>query len=312
MAARTVLLVGIRSEPPLAEAAASLAEIGCPIHVIDQREFDAYDLHLADDPGQADGGHITHSGVLVGDVRDFSAIYLRLMDDQALPAVAAQPPGSPLRRKARLWHENFISWTELTPARVVNRLSAQTSNFSKPYQLETIRKRGFCVPETLITSDPALALAFWHEHRDIIYKSISAQRSIVSRFTDADLARLARIRHCPVQFQAWVPGDNVRVHVVGDKVFATLIRSEAVDYRYAKRQVGVSAELESVVLDNETTRRCLTLAHSLGLPFAGVDLKITSDGTPYCFEVNPSPAYSYYEMHTRQPISRALAEYLAA
>jgi hypothetical protein len=32
----------------------------------------------------------------------------------------------------------------------------------------------------------------------------------------------------------------------------------------------------------------------------------------YCFEVNPSPAYSYYESHTGQPISAALARYLVA
>jgi hypothetical protein len=30
-----------------------------------------------------------------------------------------------------------------------------------------------------------------------------------------------------------------------------------------------------------------------------------------CFEVNPSPGFSYYEGHTGQPISAAIARYLA-
>ena len=47
------------------------------------------------------------------------------------------------------------------------------------------------------------------------------------------------------------------------------------------------------------------------LDFAGIDLRITPDGETYCFEVNPSPAYSAFEEATGQPISLALARYLA-
>jgi hypothetical protein len=35
------------------------------------------------------------------------------------------------------------------------------------------------------------------------------------------------------------------------------------------------------------------------------------DGRVICFEVNPSPAFSYYERHTGQPIARELALWLA-
>jgi glutathione synthase/RimK-type ligase-like ATP-grasp enzyme len=57
---------------------------------------------------------------------------------------------------------------------------------------------------------------------------------------------------------------------------------------------------------------CVNLAAGLGLAFAGIDLKITPDHAGvYCFEVNPSPAFSYYESQTGQPISRAVADYLS-
>jgi glutathione synthase/RimK-type ligase-like ATP-grasp enzyme len=57
--------------------------------------------------------------------------------------------------------------------------------------------------------------------------------------------------------------------------------------------------------------RCVALSEALELPFAGIDLKITPEGEPFCFEVNPSPAFSYYESHTGQPIARAVARFLA-
>ena len=44
--------------------------------------------------------------------------------------------------------------------------------------------------------------------------------------------------------------------------------------------------------------------------FTGIDLKETPDGEYYCFEVNPSPGFLFYEQGTGQPISKALADLL--
>jgi glutathione synthase/RimK-type ligase-like ATP-grasp enzyme len=57
--------------------------------------------------------------------------------------------------------------------------------------------------------------------------------------------------------------------------------------------------------------QCLGLAGTLDLPLCGIDLKVTPEGEWYCFEVNPSPAYSYYEENTGQPIARAVVAYLS-
>ena len=57
----------------------------------------------------------------------------------------------------------------------------------------------------------------------------------------------------------------------------------------------------------DLARRCVSLAHALELPLAGIDLRITPTGRVVCFEVNPSPAFSYYESHTGQPIAAAIA-----
>jgi hypothetical protein len=49
----------------------------------------------------------------------------------------------------------------------------------------------------------------------------------------------------------------------------------------------------------------------LGLRFSGIDLRALESGEVVCFEVNPCPAYAYYEGHTGQPIAAALARHLA-
>jgi len=52
------------------------------------------------------------------------------------------------------------------------------------------------------------------------------------------------------------------------------------------------------------------LAAGLGLPVAGIDLRRTPSGRWYCFEVNPSPGFSYYEHATGQPLALSIARLL--
>jgi glutathione synthase/RimK-type ligase-like ATP-grasp enzyme len=181
------------------------------------------------------------------------------------------------------------------------------TNISKPYQSQLIRHHGFLIPDTLITNDPQLVREFQARHGRVIYKSISAARSIVQTLEESDFERIQQIRWCPTQFQAFIEGTNLRVHVVGDHVFGTAVRSEATDYRYAVRQVGSDAELREVELSEGLSEQCVNLTKALGLVFSGIDLKVTPSNEVFCFEVNPSPGFSYYESHTGQPISAAVA-----
>jgi glutathione synthase/RimK-type ligase-like ATP-grasp enzyme len=99
--------------------------------------------------------------------------------------------------------------------------------------------------------------------------------------------------------------------VVDSEVFATAVHGDATDYRYAARHSHADTELHAKTLPDEAAEGCVRLARAFELPCAGIDLKLTPDGELFCFEVNPSPAFSYYESATGQPIARALARYLA-
>jgi glutathione synthase/RimK-type ligase-like ATP-grasp enzyme len=304
-----ILICGIPSEAPIALVREALDSEGQPYVLLNQRKFSTMRMTMEVAAGKTSGklqmNGDSHS------LDDFKGVFSRLMDHRHLPELKDAPADSPDWNLSRNLFDTITRWAEITPARVVNRVAPMGSNFSKPFQAQLIKQYGFEVPETLITNDPELVRAFRARHGRVIYKSISGVRSIVQTLTDEDMERIDSIRWCPTQFQAFVEGTNVRVHTIGEKVFATAISTDATDYRYARRQSGDYAELRAVDLSDEVAEMCVKLAEGLGLAFAGIDLKVTPENHIYCFEVNPSPAYSYYESNTGQPISKAVAEYLS-
>jgi hypothetical protein len=239
------------------------------------------------------------------DLAEVKAAYIRPYDARQLP-LAGEPQA--LAHSLSLG-DLLLSWADITPAKVVNRPWAMTPNNSKPYQSLQIRSL-FSVPETLITTDPETARQFWEKCGTVIYKSVSSVRSIVSRLSSAHAQRLKSVRWCPTQFQQYIAGTDYRVHVVGKRLFPCKIVSQADDYRYASRN-GAVAEIKAVRLPAHVADRCFQLAAAVGLPVAGIDLRMNDSGEWYCFEVNPSPGFTYYQQATGQPIAEAIAEFLA-
>lgn len=304
-----ILLCGIPSETPMALVREALESNGAPYVVLNQRKFAQMKMTMEIAAGRT-SGRLQLNGDSYS-IDEFTAVFTRMMDFHHLPELKDAPSNSPELNHCRNLFDTLTRWAEIMPGRVVNRVAPMGSNFSKPYQGQLIKRYGFEVPETLITNDPELVRAFRARHGRVIYKSISGVRSIVQTLSDDDMTRLDDIRWCPTQFQAFVEGTNVRVHTVGEKVFATAINTDATDYRYAHRQSGDYADLRPVDLSDELAEMCVNLAAGLGLAFAGIDLKITPENHVYCFEVNPSPAFSYYESQTGQAISSAVADYLS-
>jgi glutathione synthase/RimK-type ligase-like ATP-grasp enzyme len=141
----------------------------------------------------------------------------------------------------------------------------------------------------------------------VIYKSISGVRSIVSRVRDEHRDRFADIASCPTQFQEFIEGPEYRVHVVGDAVIATEIVSNADDYRYAD-----DAAMRATTLPDAVAARCRLLARAMQLSVAGLDLRRSAAGDWYCFEVNPSPGFTFFEGRTGQPIAAQVARLLVS
>lgn len=201
------------------------------------------------------------------------------------------------RLEGRLWH-----WLATAQATVLNRPQAAASNNAKPLQTRAASTCGFLVPESLLTNDQAAALAFAARHGQVIYKGASGTRTRPGRFDPANAGRLARLGACPVYFQRYVRGTNVRVHVVGTELFATEITSDALDYR------SHWTAMRPVALPAAAAAGCLAVTRCLGLPLAGIDLIRTPAGDWFFLEANPSPAFTFFP--DRDQVAAAVARLL--
>ena len=231
-----------------------------------------------------------------------SAAYLRPYDHRHYDEFAGLGGPQQSASHADIVHQLMHVWAEHADAVIINRPSAEATNHSKLNQARFLRACGFLVPDSIITNDLSEVRYFLSRHGSVIYKSMSSVRSIVKELHACMLDSLGNIG--PALFQQRIVGDNLRVHLIGEKVFSCLVRSPSIDYRYGP------ASLETAHLPDEITARCITLARELGLVVAGIDLIATPEGKYYCLEVNPNPAFSYFELSTDNKIAHAVAQAL--
>jgi glutathione synthase/RimK-type ligase-like ATP-grasp enzyme len=289
-----ILLLGPAGDELIAFVSLRLLALEEPFVLIDPGQIANGQVSFRWDPARPDAGFLRHGSRQIG-LADVESIYLREVG--SIDAPSDLTPA-------------LLAFTEETDALVLNRASASATNSSKPFQARRIVENGFRTPPTLITTDPSAARTFYKEHDGrTIHKSVSAVRSIVVLTTPDDLERLELVRNCPTQFQALVQGTDVRVHVVGERVFATEVTTRAVDYRYAALE-GVDRVMRDYVLPDDVAERCVQLSRDLGMGISGVDLRRGSDGEWWCFEVNPSPGFTFYQAHTGQPIGHAVVDLL--
>lgn len=239
------------------------------------------------------------------DLIDMTAAYLRPYDACRVPAVADALPRSPAVRHAWSVTSAVWDWATTTSALVVNRPRAAATNSSKPFQTSLIEAAGLRTPESLITNDRAALSEFLTTHGTVVYKSTSSVPSTV-RLVDAnEKDRWDRLATCPTYFQRYLDGDDVRVHVVGDQVFASEVHTDAVDYRRAS---DATVNIDATRLPADVAAGCVHVTAALGLVVSGIDLRHTSDGSWYAFEANPSPAFTFYP--EAEEVAAAIAQLL--
>ena len=302
-----ILLWGAVEDSPFRAVRSALVRMKEPTFVLDQSAVLASAMELQIDRGVSGRLRVTDEEV---DLEALVGAYLRTYDWTRLPLLAGHGPETRQWTHAQRFHHTMWTWADITPVNVVNRPSSMASNSSKPYQSREILSAGFRVPETLVTTSCDAVMAFWERHGTVVYKSISSVRSVVSRLTSAHADRLQDIAVCPTQFQEYVPGVDYRVHVVGDDLFCSRITTRADDYRYASRE-GFDIDVSVCEVPESCAQTCSVVCSALNLPVAGIDLRRTPDWEWYCFEVNPSPAFTFYDRAPGEPIAQAIASFVA-
>jgi hypothetical protein len=191
---------------------------------------------------------------------------------------------------------------------------------SKPAQLFVARMVGLEIPRTIVTNNPDEVRRFIAEaHGEVIYKGLSPPRNIApdkalftGLITDQTLANLDLIRITPGIFQERIDKlYELRVTVVGDRIFAVRIDSQALaetqlDWRHAQHDV----RYEAVTLPKEITVKINAFMESLGLIYGAFDFIVTPDRDYVFLEVNPGGAYMWVEAATGLAITPAIADAL--
>ncbi|MFZ0179066.1 MAG: RimK domain-containing protein ATP-grasp, partial [Candidatus Dormiibacterota bacterium] len=278
-----VVVIGLATDSAIRLVCSALDERRMPFLVLDPRAIPRYsgiDVLISED-GQPTGSISTPDGTI--ELGAVTAVFARLEDTSHAASEAGVARGGDV-------DEALASWLDRASALVVNRPSAQVSNSSKPLQHGIIRRAGLRAPQTVVSNIGRSVHEMGRDGEDRIYKSVGGTRSIV-RPLDPSRADPCAVSTTPTMYQRRVPGTDVRAHVIGNEVDAVEILSDDVDYRYPT--AGRLPKLCPTRLPVDVQEACVALTSMCGLSFAGIDLRRTPSGEFYCFEVNPSPAFSY-------------------
>ena len=195
---------------------------------------------------------------------------------------------------------------------------------NKLVQLDLAARIGFTVPETLITNDPHEFLDFHaDQHGRLVTKSLvnidvkrAAQAHVVV-FTHVvqrrDVMNDQSLRHAPAIFQPYVDKHSeIRVTVVGDRVFAAEIASQSSRLtRYDWRHYDdPSVRYSPHTLPIDVERRCLQLVERLGLAFGAIDLILTPSGDYVFLEINANGQWGFIELTDRSTHRRSRRRFL--
>jgi glutathione synthase/RimK-type ligase-like ATP-grasp enzyme len=186
---------------------------------------------------------------------------------------------------------------------------------NKPTQLMLMAQAGVPVPDTLVSDDPDEVRAFAAGRR-VIFKP-AAGGALAVELTPEHHEDLGLIIQAPVIFQALVPGEDVRVTMLDDRVLsAVVVETEAgqVDFRASPRYAAGLGTYREVQLPEPVLRAARATRRALGLRFTGIDVRL-DPARPEAFvvlEANPSPTYLDIERKLGHPISAGLVDALTA
>ena len=191
----------------------------------------------------------------------------------------------------------------------------------KPKQLAVAKALGFKVAETVVTNSPQEAQRFAREHRLIgkplrqalLERGETGEVIFTSRLDQRDFEDAAAIGLAPCIFQREIPKKcDVRVTVVGDKIFAVSIWSQATEETMIDWRRGSNPNLhhEVIALPKELEERCIELAKQLDLSFGAIDLILDTAGDFWFLEINPNGQWAWIERRTGLPIAAAIVDRL--
>jgi hypothetical protein len=210
-------------------------------------------------------------------------------------------------------HEALSGLWQSTDAFWINDPSRDVVASRKMYQLTLAGELGLEIPRTLVSNCPQAVREFVNAIGvgGVIYKAFSATEQDwreTRLLREEELDKLENVKYAPVIFQNYIEADvDLRITVVGDRVFPAAIYSQETSYKVDFRMDINAARVEPAKLPEEVEAKLLELMRRLGLVYGAIDMRRRPDGSHVFLEINPCGQWLFVERRTGQPITAALA-----
>jgi glutathione synthase/RimK-type ligase-like ATP-grasp enzyme len=197
--------------------------------------------------------------------------------------------------------------------KVFNNPTLEDQANRKTYQLACASECGLQIPHTLVTNDgEALKRFVERSPEGVIFKPFLSPEGafcVTKDLLAEHLSRLDLLANAPVIFQERVPPyKDVRVTVVGQKLFAAECQSPLLDWR-----TDLNIKWNAHPLSSECESAILRLVSRLGLDFGSLDFRMRPTGDYIFFEINPNGQFLFLEVDDAElPVSAAIADFLFA
>lgn len=247
-----------------------------------------------------------------GSLEDIRAVYWRR---PTWPAFEGLEAADGRFAAAQVRHGLGGTLYALPHARYVNHPLRNYAAEYKPLQLAVAQRLGLPVPPTLVSNDLSDIRAFVTTHGQVVYKTLrwtpyrlpdgTGLTTWTEPVTVEELDESLSVT--PHLFQARVDKQaDVRVVVVGQRVFATRIDSGLLDWR---RDYG-ALSYRDFTLPSEVRDALLSYLRYFRLASGSFDLAVARDGGLHWLECNPNGQWGWLEECAQLPLTSAFADLL--
>jgi len=187
----------------------------------------------------------------------------------------------------------------------------------KVAQLAIARTVGMLVPESLVTSDPALAEAF-AKRGPTVAKAVAEARVVLGEEERSGYVQALdnavvweSIALTPVLFQRKIAKiADLRITIVGRHLFPVLITTPTgapLDFRATPPRECVYNRPH---IESALASACLAFLDQFGLRFGAFDFAVDSEGRPWFLECNPAGQWGWLEDYGGVRITAAVVDLL--
>ena len=192
---------------------------------------------------------------------------------------------------------------------------------NKIYQLDIAKSLGFTIPNSIITNSHDQVSLFFKENKEkCIIKPIKSgiiEDSVETKVVFTNILKTVPEKEEKVssstnyiQSHILKKGD-VRVIVVGNKIFATLIHSqENSETKTDWRKGEMNLIHERINLPEEINSKCIFLLKTLKLRFGAIDFILDGMGNYIFLEINPNGQWAWIEKQTGYNITKEIVNLL--